>query len=134
MLIFLLTYIYNLGYQIENEGFQPVHSKDSLIVFGIVMVTTITSRVIDHTCPEKMTKNKDKDKDCSKGFLIDVLSERKSISIHRLQYFLFMILLICIYIINSYQNKAFPKLDTTLLIVSGMSALGYLGIKMIENE
>ena len=109
-------------------------TEDVAILFGISVGTTVVSRSIDKNAKTPPVKNLTEDgrSSCSKGFLIDILSDGSGISVHRFQQVLFTLLLIYVFIVCLLENKNFPDLDNKLLLLSGISSGGYLGVKISE--
>ena len=70
----------------------------------------------------------------SHGFLRDVLSDATGVSFHRLQMFVWTIVLGVIFISSVWKRLAMPEFSTTLLALQGISAGTYLGFKMPEKH
>jgi hypothetical protein len=70
----------------------------------------------------------------SRGFLRDVLSEGDGIAFHRLQMFVWTLVLGMIFVVSVYQDLAMPVFSSTLLALIGISAGTYLGFKIPEGS
>ncbi len=70
----------------------------------------------------------------SHGFLRDVLSDETGVSFHRLQMFVWTIVLGVIFISSVWSRLAMPEFSTTLLALQGLSAGTYLGFKLPEKR
>ncbi len=70
----------------------------------------------------------------SHGFIRDVLSDSTGISLHRLQMFVWTIVLGIIFISSVWKRLAMPEFSATLLALQGLSAGTYLGFKMPEKQ
>lgn len=70
----------------------------------------------------------------SHGFIRDVLSDATGVSLHRLQMFVWTIVLGIIFISSVWKRLAMPEFSATLLALQGISAGTYLGFKMPENQ
>lgn len=108
-------------------------TQSVVILLGISVSTTVVSRSIDTNTSNSLVKNKATGDGCSKGFLRDILSDAGGISVHRFQQVLFTLLLIYVFLHSLYQLENFPDVDNYLLVLSGISSGGYLGIKMNEG-
>ncbi len=69
----------------------------------------------------------------SHGFLRDVLSDATGVSFHRLQMFVWTVVLGIIFISSVWKRLAMPEFSATLLALQGISAGTYLGFKMPEK-
>jgi len=69
----------------------------------------------------------------SRGFLRDVLSDETGVSFHRLQMFVWTIVLGVIFLFSVWNRLAMPEFSATLLALQGISAGTYLGFKMPEK-
>lgn len=70
----------------------------------------------------------------SEDFLTDVLSDENGVSIHRFQIFGWTFVLIVIFSQRVWQNLAMPQLDANLLLLMGISAGTYVGLKSNETK
>lgn len=69
----------------------------------------------------------------SHGFSNDLLSDATGVSFHRLQMFVWTIVLGIIFISSVWKRLAMPEFSATLLALQGLSAGTYLGFKMPEK-
>jgi hypothetical protein len=72
----------------------------------------------------------------SEGFFTDILSDQNGISIHRFQNVVWTMIAIVIYLwqIPTLHCGQLPVLDHTLVALTGISSLTYLGLKVNENK
>lgn len=70
----------------------------------------------------------------SEGFVRDLLSDEQGISLHRLQLFIWTLVLGVIFIADVYNRLTMPEFSTTLLGLMGLSSGTYLGFKVPENR
>jgi len=109
-------------------------NKTALFLMGISLVTKAAAATIDNSQSDT-PRNQDEP---STGFFTDILSDDEGISIHRLQNFIWSVIAITVYIsilLGTHTTPAqLPTLDKTLLILTGLSSAGYLGLKMGENS
>jgi hypothetical protein len=70
----------------------------------------------------------------SQGFLHDILSDAEGISLHRLQLFVWTLVLGVIFIASVYNGLQMPQFNPTLLGLMGISSGTYLGFKVPENR
>ena len=71
----------------------------------------------------------------SEGFFSDILSDQNGISIHRFQNVIWTLIAIAIYLwqLPGLICGHLPVLDQTLVALTGISSLTYLGLKVNEN-
>ena len=69
----------------------------------------------------------------SRGFLRDVLSDERGISIHRFQLFVWTLVLGIIFCVVVYGSLEMPQFSSTMLGLMGISSGTYLGLKMPEG-
>ena len=63
------------------------------------------------------------------GFVSDVISDGAGVSIHRLQMFVWTLVLGVIFVVSVYNDLAMPEFSATLLGLMGISSGTYLGVK-----
>jgi hypothetical protein len=125
---FLSLYIHN-----EKSSLVPELTNVSLILLGISVGTTTLGKVID----ESQKDNFRHQNNLSKGLLIDILSDEKGVSVHRLQNVIWNIIVGFIYIRFVFVEINFPDekiISDQLLALMGISSAAYLGIKVTENN
>lgn len=69
----------------------------------------------------------------SQGFLRDVLSDEKGISLYRFQLFVWTLVLGVIFVASVYHGLQMPQFNPTLLGLMGISSGTYLGFKVPEG-
>lgn len=70
----------------------------------------------------------------SEGFLNDILSDANGISFHRLQMFVWTLILGLIFVFSVWVRLSMPEFSTTLLALQGLTAGTYLGFKIPEKQ
>ena len=63
------------------------------------------------------------------GFVSDVISDKAGVSIHRLQMFVWTLVLGVIFVASVYKDLSMPEFSATLLGLMGISSGTYLGVK-----
>jgi hypothetical protein len=69
----------------------------------------------------------------SKGFLKDILSDTNGVSFHRLQMFVWTIVLGLLFLYSVWARLSMPEFSATLLALQGLTAGTYLGFKIPEK-
>lgn len=69
----------------------------------------------------------------SEGFLRDILSDDRGISLHRFQMAVWTVVLGIIFIATAYNTLRMPEFSATLLGLMGISSGTYLGFKLPER-
>jgi hypothetical protein len=124
-LIFSFSYLY-----ICNEtGALPDIPGSLLAILGISAATMATGKVIEN---DQKTKTEIDPKAHSEGFFHDILSDRSSINIQRLQNVLFNILFGLIFLQKTISSNLLPDFDNNILLMMGISAGTYAGLKATE--
>ena len=85
----------------------------------------------------KLINNKSTGSDAptvSNGFVSDVISDGNGVSIHRLQMFVWTIVLGVIFVVSVYNDLSMPEFSTTLLGLMGISSGTYLGVKTTASK
>jgi hypothetical protein len=109
----------------------------NLILLGIAGGTTAVAKVIDSSQQNNQGPSIPQQDYPSKGFFMDLISDEKGVSIHRLQNVLWTIIVGVIYISSVYDRKILPDqtiINNQLLGLMGISAGTYLGLKTSENK
>jgi hypothetical protein len=70
----------------------------------------------------------------SRGFFNDILSDANGISFHRLQMFVWTIVLGILFIYSVWNRLSMPDFSATLLALQGITAGTYLGFKFPERQ
>ena len=134
-LIIFCCFIYIWGFSKDINKVEL--GKTTLILLGISTGIVMVGKSIDDSDKQELEKGNIKSliqDSPSGGFLWDILTDRKGISIHRLQNVLFTVALMIGFIVSVYYSSKMPEFDETLLILSGVSSAGYLGVKLNENK
>lgn len=107
-----------------------------LVLLGIGSGTALAATMIDQGREQPATgdasapRAASESTTVSRGFLQDVLSDSKGISIHRFQLFVWTLVLGVIFCASVYKGLAMPQFSTTLLGLMGLSSGTYLGSKL----
>lgn len=68
------------------------------------------------------------------GFVKDILSDVNGISFHRLQMFIWTLVLGLLFIYSVWKRLSMPEFSVTLLALQGLTAGTYLGFKLPEKQ
>lgn len=112
-----------------STGELPVLTNSSLILLGISGGTSVVAKMIDNTQSLHVSPDRR-----SQHFLIDILSDEKGISIHRLQMLVFTLVIGLIFCHDVLVIFEMPDFDTNLLLLMGISSGTYAGFKVTENN
>jgi|GEM_PF-1071693 len=124
----------NLNWDIDDET--KVFSETALALIGIGIGTSAAGRAIDNS-DKKSTVGSRHQEELSSGkafMLSNVSSDQNGLSIHRLQQVLFSIAFGFVFLKESFDAIHMPEFDATWLAVLGVSAVGYAGGKVTENQ
>lgn len=69
----------------------------------------------------------------SKGFLNDILRDASGISFHRLQMFVWTLILGLLFVYTVWKRLSMPEFSMTLLALQGLTTVTYLGFKFPEK-
>ena len=106
-------------------------TESILALIGIGAATALGATLIDQ---KKDAPAPDEPGGKSRGFLNDVMSDPTGVSLHRLQMFVWTLVLGVIFIGSVYKNLAMPQFSATLLGLMGISSGTYLGFKVPEKQ
>ncbi len=129
-----------------TKGNLPILDNSLIILLGIASATTATAALIDSSDQNKpnavLIQNQE-----SEGFFLDILSDANGVSIHRLQALLFNTIIgiwviysvtiglkTCVTTSTGCFNSIIPSIDTNKLLLLGVSAATYAGLKTNENK
>ena len=70
----------------------------------------------------------------SEGFMHDLLSDINGISFHRLQMFVWTLVLGILFVYSVWARLTMPDFDVTLLALQGLTSGTYLGFKLPEKQ
>jgi hypothetical protein len=112
----------------------PIHfDASTLAILGISMGTTMGGTVID----KQQGQLRRHQNAPSKGFFTDILSDENGVSIARFQQVVWTFIAGVLYITQlidpALQPGQLPKLDSAILLLSGLSNAAYLSLKVKEN-
>lgn len=82
----------------------------------------------------EIVKNKKALSQKSEGFFNDLLSDANGVSFHRLQMFVWTIVLGMLFFYSVWVRLAMPEFSATLLALQGITAGTYLGFKIPEKQ
>ncbi|MCJ8210346.1 hypothetical protein MUY27_11560 [Mucilaginibacter sp. RS28] len=111
---------------------QMAIDQNLLLLMGISAATAAGGNVIDAN-NQSQAHHQDGPSD---GFFSDILSDQNGISVHRFQHVAWTLVAMVIYIcqINKVPCGSLPTLDSTLVLLTGISSVTYLGLKINENK
>ncbi|NMH27992.1 hypothetical protein [Flavobacterium silvaticum] len=115
----------------------PELNQVSLGLLGIAAGTTLVSKVIDTSQKENQGAAVPQQDMPSKGFLLDIISDEKGVSVHRLQNVIWTVIVGFIYIAHVASKGTLPDGETItpeLFALMGISTGAYLGLKLNENK
>lgn len=116
----------------------PELNEVNLALLGIAAGTTLVGKVIDSGQKDSQGAAISQQDYPSQGFLIDIISDEKGVSIHRLQNVIWTLVVGFIYINYVACNECeLPDENTItpqLLGLMGISTGAYLGLKLNENK
>lgn len=95
--------------------------------------TTVTTTATVAAAPPAEPRSASRGFSESRGFLRDVLSDERGISIHRFQLFVWTLVLGVIFCVVVYGSLEMPQFSSTMLGLMGISSGTYLGLKMPEG-
>lgn len=108
-------------------------TNTTLVLLGISAATTAAGRIIDQSDidnPKVVKRMQDTE---SRGFMLDILSDRGGLSIHRVQTVVFNLLVGIVFVYEVLQGLQLPEFDNGILFLLGLSSVTYSGIKATEN-
>ncbi len=115
----------------------PALNDVNLALLGIAAGTTLVSKTIDNSQKDTQGDAIPQQDYPSKGFFIDIISDEKGVSVHRLQNVIWTIVVGAIYIGFVATHPQLPDstiITTQLLAMMGISTGAYLGLKINENK
>jgi len=115
----------------------PVLNATNLSLLGIAVGTTLVSKTIDNSQKDTQGEAIPQQDFPSKGFFIDIISDERGVSIHRLQNVIWTVVVGAIYIGFVAGHEQLPDdkvINTQLLSLMGISTGAYLGLKLNENK
>ena len=130
----LVVYAYLFIWLITGE-YNTEIPRTILAILGISAGTYATAAAVD--------KEKEKEKGAGgKGTTVsktesivpDLLSTDAGASLHRVQFALWSIVLMIIFIVTVYDTLAMPQFDPSLLGLMGISSAAYAGMKIPEKK
>ena len=125
----LVVYAYLFIWIITGE-YNTVIPGAILAILGISAGTYATAATIDH------------DKAVNKGVTVtqkgnlaeDLFSTSGGASLHRVQFGLWSVVLMVVFVITVWETLAMPQFDTSLLGLMGISSAAYAGMKISEKK
>ena len=111
------------------------NSTTPLLLLIISAGTTAIATIIDKKNGRARSTTPRHQNGPSQGFVYDILADRCGISIHRLQYVVWTLVLILVYLARAASaGCVLPEMGGTLLALNGISSAVYLGLKIYENK
>lgn len=134
----------------------PILDSSTLVLIGLGVLTTGAARIIDISDQQQQTSQLTQNTAATplsvdengQGFLLDILSDKNGVSIHRLQAVTFNFVFGAWFIYQSFinvqkvytklpltdLNHIIPILDSSNLVLLGLSAGTYAALKSTENK
>jgi hypothetical protein len=119
---FLLTLAGYLYIWLVTNQSLNVFNQDALVLLGVSGATGLAAMTVRDDAPLRS----------SNGYWIDILSDRGSIVIHRLQMVAWTAVLGLLFGWSVLSGYVFPTFGTTLLVLSGIAGATYVGFKTQE--
>lgn len=111
----------------------------TLLLLGISSGTFYISKLLDQPAPGNVQNGPaavaafQAGNQKSQGLFYDMLSDGKSISLHRLQLVMFTVFLATYFVLEVITTLIMPQFDETMLALMGISSATYAGIKTTEQ-
>lgn len=135
----LVVYAYMFIWLITGE-YNTEIPRTILVILGLSAGTYATAAAIDK---EKQSDVKDKDGNIlRKGTTVaakatvaeDLFSGASGASLHRVQFGLWSVVLMIVFVATVYDTLAMPQVDKSLLGLMGISSAAYAGMKIPEKK
>lgn len=117
----------------KEEAKATTVEKAAAATAAVEATTTTTAVAPTATAPPAEQRSAARGFSESRGFLRDVLSDERGISIHRFQLFVWTLVLGVIFCVVVYGSLEMPQFSSTMLGLMGISSGTYLGLKMPEG-
>ena len=130
---FIYTVVAQWSTGISVSYIDPVN----FVLLGIAGSTTAFAKMIDNSQQDNQGKGIPQQDYPSSGFFMDIISDEKGVSIHRLQNVIWTVVVGVIYISAVFDKKLLPDhtiISKELLGLMGVSAGAYIGLKTTENR
>jgi hypothetical protein len=132
MLIIAFCFLRHYGATFEL----PDINATCLVLMGIGVGTTTVASVIDArqrrvAVSQGLEVAQDRE---SQGFFEDILSDDNGLSVHRLQAFIFNVIYGVAFYTTFVRTGQFEEYGQLQYAVIGISSVGYLGLKALENN
>jgi hypothetical protein len=118
----------------------PSLDVSTLVLLGIAFATTGAAKVMELSDAANQTGGRHQDQE-SGGFIQDILSDENGASVHRFQTVVINLLFGIWFIIKIWHNipsgsqdAIIPVITNTNLVLLGLSAGSYVGLKSTENK
>ena len=82
----------------------------------------------------RIARMEDAVRPASRNLLLDILTDKNGITLHRLQIVMWTLALATIFVVQVFLNLTFPEFDPTILALMGLSSGVYLGFKIPERH
>ncbi|GEM_PF-5609576 len=130
-IIILLAYFY-----IWFQTGALIHiTPQVLILLGISAGSYFSANIIDNNdIANPLITSRHQDSNQSKSFLMNILSDKDGVSIHRFQNVAFTIAIGGYFLFEVYAYKTIPELDSNLIVLMGISSATYIAVKQGENK
>lgn len=110
-----------------------VFTTSSLILMGISVGTTSAGNIIDTSEASQPGVRRHQDS-ASDGWLLDIISDRNGVSMHRVQAVIFNLVYGIIFVKTVLLSTSMPDFSEQELILLGISSGTYIAVKANENK
>jgi hypothetical protein len=128
----LVVYAYLFIWLITGE-YNTEIPRTILAILGMSAGTYATAASIDKG-KEQGAGDEGETVSKTEGVFHDLLSTYAGASLHRVQFGLWSIVLMIVFIVTVYDTLAMPQFDTSLLGLMGISSAAYAGMKLPEKK
>jgi len=130
----LVVYGYLFIWLITGE-YNTEIPRTILAILGLSAGTFAVAATIDN---EKVKENVNKEVKTTvsktDGFVTDLFTNNGGASLHRVQFGLWTIVLMIVFVATVYDTLAMPQFDASLLGLMGISSAAYAGLKIPERK
>jgi len=103
-------------------------------LIGISASTTIGGYYLDQRDRKSVGATIHQAANTGKNFFLNVCSDANGLSVHRFQNVIFTIIIGFYVISKVIESREFPRIDSNMLLLMGISSATYLAIKQNENK
>jgi hypothetical protein len=127
----LVVYAYLFIWFITGE-YNTEIPRTILVILGISAGTYATAAAVDKGKEDDKVKPATVVK--TDGFFPDLLTDSGGAGLHRVQFGLWSVVLMIVFVVTVYETLAMPDFNTGLLGLMGISSAAYAGMKVPEKK